>query len=183
MESEVGEGSTFTLVIPMRYQSQIIPVAGEPTAPAAATSFAAPVADIALGTTPTGKKLLLVIDDDPDAAYLLQENLNLQEYEIRAARSGQEGLLMSASLQPPHAILLDIMMPDTDGWQVLHELKENPATAGIPVICLTVVDQKILGMRLGAAAYLLKPLDAAAVKAALEQVIIPAATNPQFKRE
>ena len=123
-----------------------------------------------------------MIDDDPDAAYLLQENLNLQEYEIHAARSGQEGLLM-ARLQPPHAILLDIMMPDTDGWQVLHELKENPATAGIPVICLTVVDQKTLGMRLGAAAYLLKPLDAAAVKAALEQVIIPAATQSRLQRE
>ena len=121
-------------------------------------------------TTLPGKKRLLLIDDDPDAAYLLQENLNSQEYSIVVSRNGQEGLLM-ARLQPPHAILLDIMMPGTDGWQVLYQLKEDPITADIPVICLTVVDQKGLGMHLGAAAYLLKPLDAAAVKAALDAVI------------
>ena len=165
VQSEVGVGSTFTLIIPMHYLPVI---AAAPELPRAADEITT-TADLPDPTLP-GKKRLLVIDDDPDAAYLLQENLNSQEYSIDVSRNGQEGLLM-ARLQPPHAILLDIMMPGTDGWQVLYELKEDPITADIPVICLTVVDQKGLGMHLGAAAYLLKPLDAAAVKAALDAVI------------
>jgi CheY-like chemotaxis protein len=62
-------------------------------------------------------------------------------------------------------------MPGMDGWQVLHDLKEDPVTAQIPVILLTIVDKKALGFRLGAAAYLLKPLDPAAVRDALNRVI------------
>jgi CheY-like chemotaxis protein len=62
-------------------------------------------------------------------------------------------------------------MPGMDGWQVLHDLKEDPVTAQIPVILLTIVDKKALGFRLGAAAYLLKPLDPAAVRDALKRVV------------
>jgi CheY-like chemotaxis protein len=62
-------------------------------------------------------------------------------------------------------------MPGMDGWQVLHDLKEDPATANIPVILLTIVDHKALGFRLGAAAYLLKPLDPSAVRDTLNRVI------------
>jgi CheY-like chemotaxis protein len=70
-------------------------------------------------------------------------------------------------------------MPGMDGWQVLHDLKENPVTANIPVILLTIVDKKALGFRLGAAAYLLKPLDPAAVRETLNRVI--GATLPRQK--
>jgi CheY-like chemotaxis protein len=72
----------------------------------------------------------------------------------------------------PQAILLDILMPGMDGWQVLNDLKEDPLTASIPVILLTIVDKKALGFRLGAAAYLLKPLDPVAVREALDRVIL-----------
>jgi CheY-like chemotaxis protein len=119
------------------------------------------------------KKQILVIDDDPDAVYLLQENLSQQEFQIIGTRHGQDGLRL-ARLQRPHAILLDILMPETDGWQVLHDLKEDPVTARIPVILLTIVDKKALGFRLGAAAYLLKPLDPVAVRDALNRVIASA---------
>jgi PAS domain S-box-containing protein len=175
VESELGKGSTFTLVIPIQYRSRSsLPVAdsiqdrelfnqsqGKP-APAQIT-----------GQHPASapaKKRVLVIDDDPDAVYLLQENLNQQDFEITGARTGHDGMRL-ARKQQPHAILLDILMPETDGWQVLHDLKVDPATADIPVILLTIVDKKALGFRLGAAAYLLKPLDPIAVRDALRRVI------------
>jgi CheY-like chemotaxis protein len=118
----------------------------------------------------SAKKRILVIDDDPDAVYLLQENINPQEFEIIGKLNGLDGL-RAAREQAPHAILLDIVMPGTDGWQVLHDLKADPVTCNIPVILLTIVDNKPLGFQLGAAAYLLKPLDSADVRHALHHVI------------
>ena len=114
---------------------------------------------------------VLVIDDDPNAVYLLQENLNQKEFDIIGTRNGRDGLDMARKYQPK-AILLDIVMPDADGWQVLHDLKEDPLTTNIPVILLTIVDKKALGFRLGASAYLLKPLDPAVVMDTLNRVIV-----------
>jgi len=71
------------------------------------------------------------------------------------------------------AYLLDILMPDKDGWQVLYDLKSDPVTTNIPIILLTIVDKKALGMRLGAAAYLLKPLNPTEVLETLRKVIKP----------
>jgi len=112
-----------------------------------------------------------VIDSDPDAIYLLQENLDQKEFDIIHTRNGQESLRLARE-QLPQAILLDILMPGMDGWLILHDLKEDPLTSGIPVILLTIVDKKALGFRLGASAYLLKPLDPAAVLDALNRVIV-----------
>ena len=103
--------------------------------------------------------------------YLLQENLNQKEFTILGTRNGRDGLRMARE-QQPQAILLDIILPGTDGWQILHDLKEDPATAHIPVILHTIVDKKALGFQLGAAAYLLKPLDPAAVRETLSRVIV-----------
>ena len=85
------------------------------------------------------------------------------------ATSGNEGIQQAQALKP-FAITLDVMMPVKDGWQVLHDLKANPATAQIPVVLLTVVDKKALGYRLGAADYLLKPLNETAVIEALQRL-------------
>ena len=148
VESEPGKGSTFTLVIPIRYESKLAASRNDPeTIPAQETAVTA-----ALGSV---KKRVLVIDDDPDAVYLLQENLNLQDYEVLGARNGLDGLEMARKKQPD-AILLDIVMPGPDGWHVLHELRTDPDTSAIPVIFLTIVDKRALGLELGAAAYLLK---------------------------
>ena len=70
-------------------------------------------------------------------------------------------------------------MPGADGWQILHDLKEDPATANIPVILLTIVDKKALGFRLDAAAYLLKPLDPVAVRDALDRVTLADGRQPK----
>ncbi len=163
VESEPGKGSTFTLVIPLQF--------GSKPAPQTPEHEPAPLPKAAPHAAPDpAKKRLLVIDDDPDAVYLLQENLNQQEFEIQGARNGADGL-RKAREQQPQAILLDIVMPGADGWQVLHDLKEDPHTAHIPVILLTIVDKKALGFQLGASAYLLKPLDPLAVREALQRLI------------
>jgi PAS domain S-box-containing protein len=163
VESELGGGSTFTLIIPIYYGRK--PSASQEEAQAAPVQEAVPRSE-----ADSTKKLILVIDDDPDAVYLLQESLDEREFEIIGARSGQAGLRLARQAQP-HAILLDIVMPGTDGWQVLHDLKSSPATAEIPVVFLTIVDKKALGLQLGAAAYLLKPLDPAHVRETLNRVI------------
>lgn len=176
--SELGKGSTFTLVIPMEFKPKAPPVEEYPEE---VLSAAMPV-DTAEPTPAISRnearRRVLVIDDDPDAVYLLQENLNPEEFEISGTRNGRTGLRM-AKENPPDAILLDIIMPGADGWQILHDLKEDPATADIPVILLTIVDKKALGFKLGASAYLLKPLDPAAVREALDRVTLPAGKIPK----
>ncbi|MBK9782127.1 MAG: GAF domain-containing protein [Anaerolineales bacterium] len=162
--SQPGKGSTFTLSVPIQYGTK---PASSPNPETALLQQ--------LGTTTktdTSKKLILVIDDDPDATYLLRENLGPEEFEIVGARNGITGQEKARELKPD-AILLDILMPDKDGWQVLHDLKSDPATTNIPIILLTIVDKKALGMRLGAAAYLLKPLNPVEVLSTLRKVIKP----------
>ncbi len=85
------------------------------------------------------------------------------------AASGDEGIVKARELRP-HVITLDVMMPNKDGWQVLYDLKADPATHDIPVIMLTIVDRKPLGFQLGATDYLLKPFDTHAVLDALHRV-------------
>ncbi len=172
VESELGKGSTFTLVIPAQYRSKSLPPA-DTSLPSGVEGapVPAPSPETARSIVPgSANKFILVIDDDPDAVYLLKENLNPQEFNIIGTRDGLEGIRIARE-QQPQAILLDIIMPGADGWQVLHDLKEDPSTANIPVILLTIIDKKALGFRLGAAAYLLKPLDPVAVKEALNRVI------------
>jgi signal transduction histidine kinase/CheY-like chemotaxis protein len=160
--SQLGVGSTFTLRLPVHYVDKKAAAIESTRVEPSAEVIETPKVD-------SSKKLVLVIDDDPDAVYLLQENLGASGFEVIGARNGFLGQQQARELQP-HAILLDIMMPDKDGWQVLHDLKADPSTTNIPVILLTIIDKKALGFKLGAAAYLLKPLDPVAVIDALKRV-------------
>jgi CheY-like chemotaxis protein/anti-sigma regulatory factor (Ser/Thr protein kinase) len=162
VESELGKGSTFTLFIPMQYGYRPATISDVETVPVQE--------HVQHPESGAAKKRILVIDDDPDAVYLLQENLNQNEFNITGARNGRDGLRIARE-QQPQAILLDILMPEIDGWQILNDLKQDTKTANIPVILLTIVDKKALGFRLGATAYLLKPLDPVAVRDALNRVI------------
>lgn len=168
--SELGKGSTFLLKIPMQYQNRS-PEGPEAVSETSTLPAAASTEPTAHGReSASNKKRILVIDDDPDAIYLLQENLDRKDFDIIGTRDGKEGLRMARD-HHPQAILLDIVMSGMDGWQILYDLKQDPRTAEIPVIVLTIVDKKALGFRLGASAYLLKPLDAVAVRDALDHVI------------
>ena len=85
------------------------------------------------------------------------------------ATSAEEGLQQARALRP-FAITLDILMPHKDGWQLLHELKTDATTRDIPIIVLSIVDNKALGYQLGAFDYLLKPFDREAILAALTRI-------------
>jgi len=105
-----------------------------------------------------GAPTVLVIDDDPTVHDLVQRFLNKEGLKMIGARSGQEGVRLAKELHPA-VITLDVLMPGMDGWAVLTELKADPALSEIPVIMLTIMDEKQMGYALGAADYLTKPID------------------------
>jgi CheY-like chemotaxis protein len=91
---------------------------------------------------------------------LVERHLERAGFGVVTASGGQEGLRLVRELQPA-AVTLDIMMPDLDGWTVLAAIKGDPALANIPVVLLSIVDEKNRGYALGAADYLVKPVDRA----------------------
>ncbi len=102
--------------------------------------------------------VVLVIDDDPAALDLMRRYLVKEGFRPETASNGKEGLRLARSLRPV-AITLDVMMPGMDGWAVLQQLKTDPETQDIPVIMLTMVDDKNIGFALGATDYMTKPID------------------------
>jgi CheY-like chemotaxis protein len=103
---------------------------------------------------------VLVIDDDPTSCAILARKLAGEGIRVVGATNGEEGLRAASELHPD-VITLDILMGGMSGWEVLSRLKSNPKLADIPVIMLTVMDEKRKGMSLGVSEYLLKPADSA----------------------
>ena len=109
---------------------------------------------------------VLVIDDDPAARDLMRRFLVREGFRPETAGSGEEGLRLARELRPI-IITLDVMMPGMDGWAVLQELKASSETQDIPVIMLTMVDDKNIGFALGATDYMTKPIDRSRLSALL----------------
>ena len=109
---------------------------------------------------------ILVVDDDPTVRELVARHLERAGFSVITAKGGQDGLRLARELRPA-AMTLDIMMPDLDGWTVLAAMKGDPALAGIPVVLMTIVEEKNRGYALGAADYLVKPVDRGKLVAAL----------------
>jgi CheY-like chemotaxis protein len=109
-------------------------------------------------TEPEDAPIVLVVDDDPSARELLRRHLQRGGYAVRMAANGQEAIRLARKLQPD-VITLDVMMPQMDGWAVLSAMKEDPALAEIPVIMVTNVESQSIGFSLGAADYLVKPIN------------------------
>jgi len=139
VESEPGHGSTFTIRLPANVAA--------PAPPA-----------LAGGPAPAGADTVLVIDDEPAMRDLMRRFLAKEGLHVVTASTGEEGLRLAKDLHPV-AITLDVMMPGMDGWAVLTALKGDPEVADIPVIMVTMLDDKNLGYALGASDYLTKPLD------------------------
>jgi PAS domain S-box-containing protein len=151
VESQPGVGSTFTIRLPAG--------AGE-------AGSAAPPPPAAAGR-PRGDTVL-VIDDDPATREVLGQYLTRQGLRVEAAAGGEEGLALARRLRPV-AITLDVVMPGMDGWAVLAALKADPGLADIPVVLLTMLDDRNKGFRLGAADYLVKPVDRDRLSAVLRR--------------
>jgi hypothetical protein len=143
VESAPGRGSTFTMRLP-------VVVAPAPDVAESARH--------ATAEGPAGASLVLVIDDDSSVRELVSRYLTREGFRVAVASSGDEGLRLARELRPA-AITLDVMMPGLDGWAVLGALKADGATADVPVVMLTIVDDRNLGYTLGAADYLTKPID------------------------
>ncbi|WP_321491311.1 two-component system response regulator [uncultured Desulfobacter sp.] len=119
-------------------------------------------------------KIVLIVDDTPDNLTILGELL-MPDYQVRVANSGPKALVAAATTPLPDLILLDIMMPGMDGYEVIRHLKSNPDTSDIPVIFITALDtceDEAKGLQLGASDYISKPIRApillARVKGQLE---------------
>jgi two-component system alkaline phosphatase synthesis response regulator PhoP len=113
------------------------------------------------------KKKILVVDDEPDFAGIVQQNLEKEGFDVEVAYDGEEGL-EKVRANPPDAIVLDVMMPGKDGYQVCSELKADDRFADIPIILLTAVASHVTstryshrdGMSTEADDYLAKPASA-----------------------
>ena len=109
----------------------------------------------------TAKKKILVVDDTPANIAMLMEVLK-SEYRVVPARDGERALKVAQSDNPPEMILLDIMMPEMDGFEVCRRLKEDEKTKNIPVIFVTgktESDDVDRGMQLGAVDFIIKPIE------------------------
>ncbi len=120
-----------------------------------------------LHDTDLASPLILIVDDTPDNIDILVESLK-QSYQLKAAVNGFRALEIANGRPRPDMILLDVMMPDIDGYEVCRRLKANPLTADIPVIFVTArheTDDEKLGLELGAVDYIVKPISPAIVQA------------------
>jgi signal transduction histidine kinase/DNA-binding response OmpR family regulator len=149
VESVEGKGSTFTFSLPAK------PIPGELTLPSVQESVvrSSPIAARSDGATPK----ILVIEDDPKAADILRIYLSEAGYHVELAVDGAEGLKKVKELSPD-AVILDVLLPNVDGWDFLNQLKADPATRNVPVIIASVMDQKGKGFAMGASDYLVKPV-------------------------
>jgi PAS domain S-box-containing protein len=150
VESAPGQGSTFTIRLPAR--------------PRAAP--AAPEDREAVPAKPAGT--VLVIDDDARARELLRRFLAGEGFRVVEAENGPAGLALARTVRPD-AITLDVLMPEMDGWAVLTALKQDSAVADIPVVMVTITEDRNLGFALGAAEFLTKPIDRQRLRQVLQR--------------
>jgi signal transduction histidine kinase/CheY-like chemotaxis protein len=142
VESQPGQGSTFTMCV----LSEVV------------EALSARTTNLPKAQAGGRKANILVIDDDDVTRDILQRMLRREGFHVVGAGGGEEGLRLARALHP-NLITLDVMMPDMDGWSVLTAIKNDPDISDIPVVMLTIVDDKNLGYILGASDYLSKPID------------------------
>jgi len=166
VESEAGQGSTFGFALPAG--------PGEPaltSGPKAGLDSGLPT-----GLAPGPRPTVVVVEDDRRSFDLLRVYLEAAGARVVSARDGEEGLDTVRQLHPA-GVVLDILLPGIDGWEVLAQLKADPGTAAIPVVVVSMLDERGRGFALGAAEYLVKPVGKDQLLAALYR----AAAMPERK--
>jgi hypothetical protein len=159
VSSQPGRGSTFTVRVPAAVPE-----------PHSEPALAAAGGPAATGSGAAGT--VLVVDDDPAARNLLARHLGREGFRVEEAADGETGLRRAQECRPD-VITLDVLMPGMDGWAVLTALKADPGLAGIPVVMLSVVDEKHIGFALGASDFLTKPIERERLVAVLKKVRTP----------
>ena len=165
VQSELGKGSSFIICLP----AEVTPATEQyaersPNVPTGTVayqenqSFTSPFDKLPEPETSSEIATVLVIDDDATVRDLMARYLMREGFHIETATTGDEGLRRAKELLPD-AITLDVLLPNMNGWEVLTALKADPELADIPVIVMSIVDDKHTGFRLGATDYLTKPID------------------------
>ena len=181
VESELGVGSTFTVWLPAEVKqkgsslrqmtsserSKLTSRSEEKAKLRQRSNTREALQEIAT----KNEDVVLVIDDDPTVCELMQRFLGKEGLQVLTASSGREGIEMAQKRQPT-VITLDVAMPEMNGWEVLRELKDNSATKNIPVIMVTMVDDRSRGFALGATEYVNKPIDWEQLVLMLKQMMI-----------
>ncbi|MCU0480897.1 MAG: ammonium transporter [Anaerolineae bacterium] len=148
VESELSVGTTFTAYFPV----MVVDNSKSAESQLAPKAIPTDISDVQAGG------LVLVIDDDPTVRDLIVRSLAKEGFSVGVATNGAEGIRIAKELKPD-AITLDVMMQGMDGWSVLEQLKADPDLAHIPVVMISIVDDRTRGFALGAAGYLTKPID------------------------
>ncbi|MEO7651529.1 MAG: response regulator [Bryobacteraceae bacterium] len=154
VESQFGKGSRFFVELPLQ------------PAPPGAEAGGAAVADAG----PRKAPLVLIVEDEEPARELLAHYLDSEGYAVAWVASGADAIAQAVRLSPD-AITLDLLLPDGNGLKTLHQLKKDPATGHIPIIIVSVLDERGMGLALGAAEYLTKPVERETLLAALHKHI------------
>lgn len=155
VESALGRGSTFAFTLPVQ--------AGTETAarPLSLDTLVRQLRERVASQQPKGRSIL-VVDDDPSIRSLLEQEFTEAGYTVRLAADGREAL-QRVREEKPGLVVLDVMMPEMNGFDVAAVLKNDPATMEIPIIILSIVDDKERGFRIGVDRYLTKPIDTEAL--------------------
>ena len=153
VDSVHGKGSTFTISLPARLGEGAAEGDGDAQAPQGA---------------PARGDIVLVVDDDSAARDLLTRFLQREGFAVKTARDGREGLAL-ARQHRPKVVLLDVEMPDMDGWGMLQALRSDPALHETPVIMVSVLHERSVGFAMGANEYLTKPIDWGQLKRVMER--------------
>jgi CheY-like chemotaxis protein len=162
--STVGRGSKFTVALPAAIDLTATPRAG--SAPGLALALPLPLGD--------GPFSVLIIDDDPMVQHLVRGQLEAEQFRVVSAADGVEGLTLAREVRPT-VIILDIHLPRLDGWTVLAELKTDPVLSQIPVIMMSVEEQRARGFSFGACEYLVKPVEPDRLVGVVRRAIMPEA--------
>jgi signal transduction histidine kinase/DNA-binding response OmpR family regulator len=164
VESALGDGSCFTVWLP-------IPIAEETFHVSGATR-AVRMADEAMGD-----RVALVVEDDPKAADLIRVQLEAEGFRVLIAANAKDAMAMALN-QPLSLVTLDIMLPNTDGWEFLTQLKKLPEMRRIPVVIISIVADRNRGFALGAAAVMQKPVSRQAlVESLVELGLLPVSSG------
>jgi signal transduction histidine kinase/CheY-like chemotaxis protein len=156
VDSALGAGSTFSFTLPVQSRAAVVTRAPELQVEAAR---------------------VLVIEDDPNAFELIATALGSAGFFAVRARHGDEALRLARESKPV-AITLDLVLPGVDGWEVLKRLKGDPATRDLPVVIISMVENRDLGLALGADDYFVKPVDRDQLVSELRRVTAPAPRSP-----
>ena len=166
VKSESKVGTTFTAWLPTATKGAPVE---ETSKTMAQTRPAMPPDAPRLSATPNR---ILVVDDDPTVRDLMRRFLSREGFDVVTAKDGPEGLALARELRPS-LVTLDVLMRDMDGWAVLQAFKSDPELARIPILMVTVLDEKQKGFALGATDYLTKPIDRAKLASILRSFKSP----------